>query len=191
MSSKNRGTEVVPHEKYSTPVFLTDAMLPYILDREHVRRGEVTVLEPAAGNGAMMDRLLLLADNTGRPRINLQGADIEPERGDIIRANFLLTEPFPVDIVITNPPYSLAMPFVQHAFKFMRDEYSRVIMLLRLNWLGSKTRAKWLRENTPAIFVSPKRPSFTGSGSDSTEYCFMMWGKKVKSTITILRTEDV
>ena len=97
------------------------------------------------------------------------------------------------DIVLTNPPYSLAQEFVDHAMKFRRTELSLVAMLLRINFLGSKKRAKWLRENTPTVAVSPRRPQFCKNkhgkkGTDATEYAWFLWDGQ-KPTVLILNTE--
>lgn len=90
-------------------------------------------------------------------------------------------------VVVMNPPFKLAMPFVQRACQ----EYSRVVALLRLNWLASIGRADWLREHTPAVYVLPRRPSFTGDGrADATDYAWMVWGFG-PPTINILNVHTV
>lgn len=58
--------------------------------------------------------------------------------------------------------------------------------LLRLNWLASQKRAFWLRKNTPSVYVLPKRPSFTGKGTDATDYCWAVWRRDVAPTVVIL-----
>ena len=51
-------------------------------------------------------------------------------------------------------------------------------MLLRINYLGSISRHEWWKENTPiAIHVLSKRPSFTGKGTDATDYAWYVWDK--------------
>ena len=74
----------------------------------------------------------------------------------------------PYDLVITNPPFQLAMEFVQHAMRFIQPA-GAVAMLLRLNWLASLKRADFLRRFCPDVHVLPRRPSFTGRGTDATE----------------------
>jgi hypothetical protein len=63
------------------------------------------------------------------------------------------------DIVLTNPPYSLAMPFVLRALR----EASIVVMLLRLNWLASMDRLSFHRKHPADVFVLPRRPAFVAS----------------------------
>ena len=51
-------------------------------------------------------------------------------------------------------------------------------MLLRLNYLGSITRHEWWKSSPPiAIHVLSKRPSFTGTGTDATDYGWFAWDK--------------
>lgn len=75
------------------------------------------------------------------------------------------------DVLIMNPPFSLALDFVRHGMAMAET----VVMLQRLNWLGP-ARADWLRENHPDVYVLPKRPSFTDDGkTDATEYAWFVW----------------
>lgn len=46
---------------------------------------------------------------------------------------------------------------------------------LRLNFLGSKKRCKWLQADMPDVYVLPNRPDFTGDGGDATEYAWFVW----------------
>ena len=76
------------------------------------------------------------------------------------------------DYCITNPPYPLAQQFVDRA----RACCDRVWMLLRLNFLGGQKRCEWWARNRPShIWVLSKRPSFTGAGTDRTEYAWFGW----------------
>lgn len=82
-----------------------------------------------------------------------------------------------VDLILTNPPYSIAEEFVIKAL----HHADTVVMLLRLNFLGAQKRYKFWIENEPdALFVLSKRPSFTGKGTDSTEYAWFVWQNKEK-----------
>ena len=66
-------------------------------------------------------------------------------------------------------------------------------MLLRLNFLGSRKRAKWWRERRPEVYVSPARPSFSPDGrTDSTEYAWFIWRfPHASSGVYFLHTEDI
>jgi len=110
-------------------------------------------------------------------------------------ADFLNLDPHPVyDLIITNPPFSLAMEFIEKSFQWRKSDKSIVAMLLRLNFLGSKKRASWLRQHTPSVYVSPKRPSFALNkdgkrGTDSIEYAWFVWDGD-PPRIHILPTEN-
>lgn len=78
------------------------------------------------------------------------------------------------DLILTNPPFSLAKEFIDHSLAISKT----CIMLLRINYLGSVGRHPWWKENTPtALHVLSKRPSFTGKGTDATDYAWYVWDK--------------
>tara|TARA_B110000858_G_scaffold184428_1_gene225643 strand:- start:310 stop:891 length:582 start_codon:yes stop_codon:yes gene_type:complete len=81
------------------------------------------------------------------------------------------------DLIITNPPFSLAQEFITKSCK----QAETVIMLLRLNYLGSITRHEWWKEYSPtSLYVLSKRPSFTGKGTDATDYAWFVWDKTTR-----------
>jgi hypothetical protein len=91
------------------------------------------------------------------------------------------------DVVITNPPYSRALDFVKGAMK----DGKIVVMLLRLNWLASKARNRFLLDNPPSVYVLPKRPCFTGDGkTDSCEYAWFVWGLHDRPECRVISMED-
>jgi hypothetical protein len=63
------------------------------------------------------------------------------------------------------------MEFIAKALTYA----SYVVMLLRLNFLGSGKRAAFFAREMPDIYVLPDRPSFTGRGTDATEYGWFVW----------------
>ena len=78
--------------------------------------------------------------------------------------------------MIGNPPYSLAMEFIDRAMKVYPS--ASVAFLLRLNFAASAGRARFMRESRPSVYVLPNRPSFTASGkTDSIEYAWFVWDK--------------
>ena len=79
-----------------------------------------------------------------------------------------------VDLIVTNPPFSLAQEFIDHSIL----RANTVFMLLRINFLGSIKRHDWWIKNSPnSLYVFSKRPSFTGSGTDATDYAWFVWDK--------------
>jgi hypothetical protein len=78
------------------------------------------------------------------------------------------------DLILTNPPFSLAQSFIDHSI----EQAQTVMMLLRINYLGSISRHDWWKLNSPtSLFVLSKRPSFTGRGTDATDYAWYVWDK--------------
>jgi hypothetical protein len=78
--------------------------------------------------------------------------------------------------IITNPPFGVAREMIEKALDDVEDN-GWVIMLLRLNFLESKTRKVFFEKNIPEyIFVYSSRMSFTDNRkTDSVayaHYCF-------------------
>jgi hypothetical protein len=121
---------------------------------------DASVLEPCIGDGAIVQVLRNYTSDIDWCEIQL-GRDFltyEPDRR--------------YDWVITNPPYTLAKEFIDHAYT-MADN---VVMLLRVNFLESLKRKMWWEQHKPShIYVLSKRPSFTGNGTDATGYMWCRW----------------
>lgn len=157
---------------YATPSWCTRSVLSTLPLDDGDR-----VLEPSAGEGAILRELV-----NANPRMRIQGLEIDEERCKRAnahcrtkRADFLswkAADEF--DLVITNPPFALAMDFVQAALNILAPE-GTCAMLLRLNWLASMKRASFLTRYCPDVYVLPRRPSFTGGGTDATDYGWFLW----------------
>lgn len=83
------------------------------------------------------------------------------------------------DVVIGNPPYSLAEEFVTQSLCLLRDG-GYLVFLLRLAFLESLRRYAFFRHQCPParVVVCSDRPSFTGNGqTDSSAYAFFIWRK--------------
>ncbi len=179
-----------PDDFYATPSWCTRAILP-VLSR---LIGQTfcepdRIIDPCCGDGAILDVVAEVYPTAFRC-----GVEIDPVRAakaasrhNVVAADALgpLRWTGNGDLVLTNPPFSLAMEFVQRAIK-EAGKGGTVAMLLRLPWLASMKRAAWLRANTPSVYVLPKRPSFTGNGkSDATDYAWMVWDRRAP-TVAIL-----
>lgn len=161
MSATNRGTVRNKADFYPTPLSAFEPLLPFL--------PKVQIWEPACG-----DRRLIRAINESYDHKSFgpiaDGADIEGGYD-------YLTDTATRHCVVTNPPYSLAFEFAKHAVFYSKE----VFLLLRLNFLASKKRAYWFRQNEPsALFVLSQRPSFTGTGTDATDYAWFYWGSRHK-----------
>lgn len=85
------------------------------------------------------------------------------------------------DLVVGNPPYRDALRFVLRSLLIADN----VVFLLRIGWLSSLQRFLLFRCVPPSdFFVLPGRPSFTGKGSDRSDYCWVAWSKSGKPTQT-------
>ena len=166
MSSTARGASRENLDFYPTPAWAVDLLLA-----ELGVRPDWTVLEPAAGDGAIVRRLLARGLAPGL----VHAIEIDPARAEIVRgivpytrcADF--TTPPSVgryDLIVTNPPFALASDFARVALS-MAGESGSVALLLRLNWLGSQERAAFHRAHPSDILLLPKRPEFTASMSCS------------------------
>lgn len=154
MSSTNRGAARNPRDFYATPRESFRVLLPFICNLPQ------PIWEPACGD----NRLVEMMNGVGKFAM---GNDLE-------RGYDFLQDTERRTTIVTNPPFSIAQEFCDHAIKHA----DHVVMLLRLNFLGSQKRAAWWRANGPsAIFVLSHRPDFTGGGGDSCEYGWFYWSK--------------
>lgn len=170
-----------PHDWYPTPAWCTRSLLA-VLDV----KGK-SVLEPCAGTGAIAEVLRAAGARVSCIEIDQQRADeCGAECGDFLAlpADPLREPALRFDLVITNPPFSLAMEFVERSMLWA----PRVAMLLRLSWLASIKRAPFLRAHTPSLYVLPKRPSFTGKGTDSADYAWFLWKQYPGTDLTAVPT---
>jgi hypothetical protein len=188
VSSTNRGGERSEADDYPTPEW---AVLRF-LESYGAQLPGGPWLEPAAGDGA-----IIRAVNTWRaqtlqttPGIEWSAAELRPSceplldalvrpPGGVFIGDFL-TAPSPgrFSVAITNPPFRLARDFAEKCLS-MADY---VVLLLRLNFLGSGKRHEWMQANLPDIHVLPDRPSFRGDNkTDSIEYGWFVWGPENRS----------
>ena len=138
-------------------------------------------LEPCAGDGAIIRAVQEIRDDVSWRAMELR----ESCRPDLVAAvggpsrvqiGNALAAPWPARpvVALTNPPFREAMPFVEVAL----ERADTVAVLLRLNFLASAVRAPLMRRWPPDVYVLPNRPSFTGGGTDSTEYAWFVWRHK-------------
>lgn len=164
-------TPVESDENYPTPPWCVDRLLeeaPFPTGRW---------LEPCAGDGAIVRAVNNYHLAAGKPvpqwtlgeiRRSCRG-DLDLFSTDVITADFRIfladlqvrsvraSGKWPFDVVITNPPYSMAAEFIEGC----RTLAPIVAMLLRMNFLASETRAELHRRVLPEqTKVLPNRPSF-------------------------------
>jgi len=158
MSSTNRGSKRIDKDEYQTPVWAVRKIVEEVDWNQRIR-----CHEPCLGEGNIFNNIPLPDDLKSYCDIN-RGVDYLKLK-NIVGLN----------IILTNPPYSLALKFLEKSL----GEAKTVIYLLRLNFLGSQKRHKFWSLNPPThLFVLSKRPSFTEDGNtDSTEYAWFAWDR--------------
>lgn len=165
MSATGRGAKTGhvrdPDDFYRTPAWATRAMMRTV-DLPRAFCATDTVIDPCCGDGAILD--VFAVDHPGALRLGIeidagraQSAAAKHQR--VICADALGPLPWGDRdaSVVTNPPFRLAMEFVERS---LAEVDGSVVMLLRLSWLASQSRARFIRANTPSIYVLPRRPSF-------------------------------
>jgi hypothetical protein len=135
------------------------------------------ILEPGCGGGAF----LRAADKTWPSRRELVGVDLEPAcsgPGEVWRGDLFLFEPSTKwDLILGNPPYGLAEKAVRHCLSILPTG-AHLAFLLRMSFLASQKRVPLFREHPLfAFWPIAGRPSFTGGGSDTSEYGLFLWRK--------------
>lgn len=84
------------------------------------------------------------------------------------------------DWIIGNPPFTGAEAHVEHA---LAHAHIGVAFLLRLAFLASAKRMKLFRAHPPEfVWILPERPSFSGGGTDSTDYAIFIWRRGFAGT---------
>lgn len=175
MSSTNRNN---PSEFYRTPAWVVDCLLPHIGSPR-------VVFDLGCGEG---DIGVALAAKL--PGVELYGVEKDASRASAARGRRLDLNPAPIlydvveadltvdvhgfrsnipvhwyayaDLVIANPPFSLALDFARMAFRLVRPG-GLVAILHRESWLSTIDRAAFARSNPCDKHVIPRRVSFQKS----------------------------
>lgn len=109
--------------------------------------------------------------------------DIREDSPAAMHGDFLEFEPDPrerPDIIITNPPFGLALPIIKHSLSIVKAG-GFVVMLQRLNFFGSKARKPfWDSTMCQSHYVHHERLGFIPgrpSETDSIEYAHYVWAQ--------------
>lgn len=167
-------------DAYETPRAVVDAALMLVaLEPPH------TILDPGAGTGVWG------AGARARwPAAEIVGVELEPVNphssytdwciGDFLTSPVFEPTDDGFDLCAGNPPYGLAEEFVHRALGVSKN----VLFLLRLSFLESQKRhaSLWKKHVPDLVAVLPKRPSFTGGGTDATGYAIFCWGPGFDTT---------
>ncbi|NAW60108.1 MULTISPECIES: DNA methyltransferase [unclassified Vibrio] len=173
MAKKDR----IERDFYPTPPWCVKALMGCI----ELKSSDV-LLEPCRGNGRITNEL-----PAGH---QVKWAEIA-DSVDYLTPGSDLT----ADVIITNPPFSLALEFIETALSRDLAPDGTMCFLLRLSMLGSKSRADFWREFpwTNLLLLTP-RPSFVHGRSDNSEYAWICWdrGSRIKRPVFwTLKKEEV
>jgi hypothetical protein len=178
---------------YETPAEVTNELLK----REKFDKDGL-IWEPACGNGAIVKVL----EEYGFD--NIDAFDIAEREFDCIETDFLkinmafgggIDWHIP-DYIITNPPFTLALPFVKQSLKFAKK---KVAMLLRMQFYETSGRYEFLKENPPVrIYSISDRPVMLGEDGKPVMKSGMMWfgwfvweiGYKGHTTIIPIKSKE-
>lgn len=155
---------------YETPSWMTYALL-----RFHPAIRGATVLECCAGRNAITNVL-------HEARCTVHTNDLDRRHAAETRYNAASADYWgliapPVDWVITNPPFNVAMDILPDAFTHARVG---VAFLLRKTFLEPVLkRGPWLSAYPPSRILGLPRHNFRGDGSGDSVSCdWMLWERR-------------
>ena len=199
MSSTNRSQARRKHisDYYVTPVEDILTFLHAFSEHEDIFNRDISILDPCAGGcdenpmsyPTALERFVRDIYGDYGVKHSIVTLDIrEDSRAEIIGDYLEVNMEGLFDVIITNPPFNIARSIIEKALNDVR-EGGWVIMLLRLNYFGSRARKDlWDLQMPKYTFVHHKRMSFTNDGkTDSIEYCHMVWKKGYYPEFTKLK----
>lgn len=175
--SKTQG-KVNKDDYYATPDWIVNEFLENF-DKLIVPLNCYTVLDPSCGGCDEHEAAYPVAFEK-RYGVVIDTMDIRSDSHAQVVSNYLETpvETNKYSMIMTNPPFSLSVDFATKALDEVKDK-GYVVMLQRLNWLGSiKRKPFWDEAPLRMIMVHHRRPSFHGTkGTDSIEYAHFVFEK--------------
>lgn len=182
-ASNHSDTEREVNDYYATP----PSAVEMLLELENFSK---SIMEPACGQGHIAEVLkshgyTVCATDLVNRGYGVWGVDF-----------FNINEPTDMDI-ITNPPYSMAKEFVEHAMEIVTDEH-KVAMFLKLTFLEGQGRRELFRKYPPKIvYVSTSRIGCAKNGEfkkdkngnlkadSAVAYCWYVWQKGFNGAPTL------
>jgi hypothetical protein len=167
MSQRNSGRARLAADRYETPAWVTEALLPHL-------RPAHTIWEPAAGSGQMARVLESVA--------HVIASDIADGQ------DLLTAAPVACCGIVTNPPYSQAVAFIERALALTAPD-GVVAMLLRCDFDHAKTRSH-LFAGCPAFakkIVLTKRVKWfaDSNGQPSFNHAWFLWDHRHQGPPTL------
>ena len=177
MSSTTGNT--IDQEHYPTPHNLVKALVDNLIIKPNDK-----FLEPCRADGNISNQISL-------PDSNKYWAELR-EGVDYLKTPFP-----PMDIIITNPPFSLTCEFLEKSLDELKPD-GALAYLQRVNFLGTIERLPfWKRVGHPdKLPVVVPRPSFVNGKTDSCEYAWLIYDRGnrfpfIKSGVSNLKWNKV
>lgn len=180
MTRTTQGGRNTGNDNYPTPVWPIERFLE---EWDHLEDVGSRWLDPCVGDGVIPEVVSRFREGIDWTTVDIR--DTRPALRERLLGedhhigDFLQLPPFDPasgnrwDCVILNPPFRLTMEFIQRCLELAPV----VIVMQRMNYIGTKDRNEWFRDNLPDLYVIPDRVSFTGNGqSDSVEHAWHVWG---------------
>lgn len=200
MSSTNRSNARDKHisDYYKTPVrSILDFLMEFDSDFPYFSNAcKGIILDPCAGGRDVQG---MLRQSMSYPEAlktfkcvwadSIVTVDCRQDSLAAIKQDYLtLKLDYRPSMIITNPPFLYALPIIKKALEDV-EEGGLVIMLLRLNFFGSKERFPFFEKNMPfCCYVHQRRMKFTDTNNtDSIEYMHCIWIKGQHPKFTQLR----
>ena len=183
MSSHPKSGQRSERDFYVTPV---EAVIPVVREirQRWARLSEPVILDPGAGTGNITATLRLVW-----PTAHIVAVEINPQHeaalhaagaSEVVIGDFLTVPLDGFDLILGNPPFSLAVEFIDRSREQL-NLFGVMAMLLQFNFLGAEKRVDWwkARPQQAQRTLSP-RPSFTegGKGNDSVDYAWQIWDEQ-------------
>lgn len=214
MSSTNRSDSRNFHisDYYVTPISDVELFLKEFKKRVDIDWNNIKIVDPCAG-GNPKNEFDIEHQMSYPTAINNVFGQCDITTFDIREDSFAenicdYTEvelDFKPDVIITNPPFNQALKIIKKALEDIKDD-GYVIVLVRLNFFGSKERKPFFDKYLPEwCFVHHSRISFLDKkdaegktiidskigkpkkgSTDSIEYCHMVFRKNNNSKFTKL-----
>lgn len=201
MSSTNRGSQRQEFDYYVTPPDAIRTFLQHFTKHfsERLTAAPRRILDPCAGGNKTevqwqykKDKVVTVPPTEmSYPKVlqefwseaRIVTMDIREDSPAQLHGDFLTVDDdklkaLKLDMIITNPPFSLAEEIIRKALEVVHPG-GFVIMLLRLNFFGSKKRKDFFDSFMPCrAYVHRERMNFVeGESGDSIEYMHAVWTK--------------
>lgn len=160
---------------YETPVIALDGLASTGFFNQCGKK----FLEPSAGKGAIVKYVKKYVSDIAAYEIQEQFTpELNSLNVNVLIGDFLQSQPVEYDIIVSNPPYSQVLEFINHCRLCLSDQ-GKMAFLLRLPFVASVKRYYFFADYRPVeINVLSQRPKFGGDNIDSCDYAWFEWRKE-------------